>query len=88
VFSVLCFRCSGLKELENTTNGVLTSAVRGVQGEQVQVTLLGAVLFLRGAEVTAQPLRCDTSSDYLCWNGEVFAGLPVRAVCVETRRPP
>lgn len=41
-----------------------------------EVTLLAAVLHMRGAAMTAQPVALD-GGDVLCWNGEVFGGVDV-----------
>ena len=41
----------------------------------ISVTMIGAVLHLRGESMQAQPV-CDDSGNMFCWNGEVFGGHP------------
>ncbi|EJT98955.1 hypothetical protein DACRYDRAFT_56765 [Dacryopinax primogenitus] len=45
-------------------------------GCSVKLRFFSSVLHLRG-ELTPQPLRLVAGGDVLCWNGEVFEGLPV-----------
>ncbi|KAI8319872.1 hypothetical protein GQ54DRAFT_299039 [Martensiomyces pterosporus] len=45
----------------------------------VNVTFGAHVLHLRGPHTERQPISDEESGDVFCWNGEVFAGLDVRA---------
>jgi asparagine synthetase B (glutamine-hydrolysing) len=42
-------------------------------GKTVHATFLGCVLWLRGAEMTKQPL-VDSENNVLLWNGDIFEG--------------
>ncbi|KAL1519079.1 hypothetical protein AB1Y20_003346 [Prymnesium parvum] len=56
-------------------DAVHEATLHAAASDGFELRMTGAVLHLRGAELTPQPLR-SAHGDALLWNGEVFGGLP------------
>lgn len=48
--------------------------------EELTLQFFSTVLHLRGPEVVPQPRFNPTTGDVLCWNGEIFGGIQVKAL--------
>lgn len=54
---------------------------RGISQQNVHLQFYSTVLHLRGPEPVLQPRVNALSGNTLCWNGEIFGGLNVSALC-------
>ena len=64
---------SPLKNRGPESTGKIRLEIKLEKGKTVYATFLGCVLWLRGGNMTKQPL-VDTDGSVLLWNGDIFEG--------------